>query len=264
MHPTAVVDPGAELAAGVRVGPFCYVQSDVRIGADTVLVSHVTVLAHSTIGAACRLHAGAVVGEAPQDTAFSGEESYVRIGDRCAIREGVTIHRGTDPGSSTVVGDDCMLMANSHLAHNVRLGDRVMLANNVLLAGHVEVGDRVFMGGAAAVHQFARVGRVAMVSGYTTAKRDVPPFCITRELSASVMGLNTVGLRRAGISADDRLQLKRAFKLLYRSELNVSQALERMESELDGEPVRELVEFVRASKRGILPGTDRRDAAAGS
>jgi UDP-N-acetylglucosamine acyltransferase len=257
VHPSAVVEPGARLGDGVRVGPFCYVQSAAEIGAGTELVSHVAVLAHATIGGQCRLHAGAVVGDLPQDIAYSGEESYVRVGDRCRIREGVTVHRGTAAGSSTVVGDDCMLMANSHLAHNVQLGARVTLANGVLLAGHVEVGDGVFMGGGAVVHQFARIGRLAMISGLTAVKRDVPPFCMTRALTAGIMGLNTVGLRRAGVGADDRLALKRAFKLLYRSSLNVTQALELIEAELDNDPVRELVTFVRASRRGIAPHAGR-------
>ena len=264
IHPSAVVEPGARLDSGVVVGPFCYVQSEVEIGAGTELISHVTVLAHASIGSDCRLHSGSVVADLPQDVAFSGEVSYVRIGDRCRIREGVTIHRGTESGSSTLVGDDCMLMANSHLAHNVRLGNGVMMANGVLLAGHADIGDGVFFGGAAMVHQFARVGRLAMVSGFTAAKKDVPPFCMTRAQTAGVMGLNAVGLRRAGVSSVDRLQLKRAFRLLYRSGLNASQALQRIEADLDSDLVRELIEFVRSSERGIAAYVGRRGAADSS
>ena len=251
IHATAVVEEGARLGAGVRVGPFCYVEADTTIGAGTRLVSHVAVLAHTTIGEDCTLHSFAAVGDVPQDVAFEGGESYVQIGDRCEIREGVTVHRGTKPGSSTTVGDDCMLMANSHLAHNVSLGNRVILANGVLLAGHAEVGDQVFMGGCAMVHQFARVGRLAMISGFTAAKKDVPPFCMRRALSADVMGLNVVGLRRSDLSKEDRLQLKRAFKILYRSGLNRSRAVERMRTELEGSAVDEMIEFVDTSQRGI-------------
>ena len=251
IHPTAVVEEGAVLAAGVSVGPFSYVQAGATLGAGTQLGPHVTVLEFTALGEGCSLHAGAVVGDLPQDLAFGGDESYVRIGDRCTIRECVTIHRGTTPGSTTVVGDDCMLMACSHLAHNVQLGNHVILANGVLLAGHAEVGDQVFMGGNAMVHQFARVGRLAMISGATAAKKDVPPFCMTRAHTAGVMGLNTVGLRRASISSQDRRQLKLALKLLYRSGLNVSHALERIEQETEGDLVAELSDFVRTSKRGI-------------
>ena len=262
VHSTAVVEAGARLGRGVSVGPFCYVRSQVVIGDGTKLVSHVTVLDQVSIGRDCRLHSGSVVGDLPQDVGFEGAESYVRIGDRCQIREGVTIHRGTGAGSTTEVGDDCMLMANSHLAHNVRLGNGVMMANGVLLAGHAEIGDNVFFGGAAMVHQFARVGRLAMVSGFTAAKRDVPPFCMTRAQTAGLMGLNSVGLRRAGISAADRLALKRAFKLLYLSGLNVSQALQKIEAELHSELTSELATFVRDSERGIADYVGDRRAGA--
>ena len=251
IHPTAVIEDGAELAPDVSIGPFCYVEAGASIGAGTRLVSHVAILGETSIGEDCTVHSFAAIGDLPQDVAYGGEESYVRVGDRCQIREGVTIHRGTTPGSSTVVGDECMLMANSHLAHNVVLGNQVILANGVLLAGHVQVGDQVFMGGCAMVHQFARIGRLVMVSGFTAAKKDVPPFCMTRALSAEVMGLNVVGLRRAGFSKDDRLDLKRAFKILYRSGLGTTKAAERLRAEFDNELVTELVDFVDASQRGI-------------
>jgi UDP-N-acetylglucosamine acyltransferase len=227
------------------------VQAGATIGEGTRLVSHVVVLSGATVGREGSLHAGAVIGDLPQDLAFGGGETFVRVGDRCRLREGVTIHRGTVDGSTTVVGDDCMLMANSHVAHNCRLGDRVMMANGVLLAGHVEVGERVFLGGGTTVHQFTRIGRLAMVSGMSAVKRDVPPFCMTRELSSGVMGLNTVGLRRAGIGSEDRMALKRAFRILYRSGLALSRALERIEAEVDNLLAAELVEFIAGSKRGI-------------
>lgn len=251
IHAKAVVESGAGLGEGVSVGPFSYVQAGATIGSGTVIGANVTVLQFTTVGEECRVHAGAVLGDLPQDVAFGGDESYVVIGDRCRIRECVTIHRGTTEGTTTRVGDDCMLMACSHLAHNVRLGDGVVLANGVLLAGHAQVADGVFMGGNAMVHQFARVGRLAMISGFTAVKKDVPPFCMTRAQTAGVMGLNVVGLRRAGVGPAERRALKSAFRLLYRSGLNVSQAVDRIASELEGDLITEFCEFVSSSERGI-------------
>jgi len=246
-----VVDPGVRLAANVTVGPLSYVEAGAEIGAGTVIGPNVTILAFTSVGENCRVHAGAVLGDLPQDVAFEGAESYVWIGDECVIRECVTVHRGTEEGSATTVGAGSMLMATSHVAHNCTLGNGVIMANAVLLGGRVEIGDLVFLGGGAAVHQFVRIGRLAMISGGSGAKRDVPPFMMTRELSTGIMGLNLVGLRRAGIVSEERLQLKRALKLLYHSGLNVTQAVERMESELEGECVGELCEFLKSSRRGV-------------
>jgi UDP-N-acetylglucosamine acyltransferase len=250
IHPTAIVEPDAVLGSGVTIGPMSYVQSGAVIGAGTTLGPHVTVLGHTTVGKRCRIHAGTVLGDLPQDLSFEGVESFVRIGDDCWIREHVTVHRGTEEGSVTEIGNECLLMATSHVAHNCRVGERVILANGVALGGRVEVGDGVFAGGGSMVHQFCRVGRLAMLSGLTAVKRDVPPFMMTRTQTTCVMSLNTVGLRRAGISAEERRELKKAFRLLYRSGLNVSQAVERM-GELEGECARELVEFIGDSRRGI-------------
>lgn len=258
VHPSSVVDAAARLGAGVVIGPFCRVGPGVVLGARARLDSHVAILGETRVGEDCHLHAGAVVGDRPQDLAYDGAESSVEIGARCEIREGVTIHRGTKAGSATRVGDDCLLMANSHLAHNVRLGDGVIVANGALLAGYVEIGDGAFVSGNCLIHQFVRVGRLAMLSGGTAAKRDVPPFMMTRELSSAVMGLNVVGLSRAGVAAEERCALKRAFKLLYRSGLNISQALERIEREIDSELVGELCEFVRRSERGVAGYAGRR------
>lgn len=253
IHPSAVVEPGAKLAAGVRIGPLSYVQAGATIGEGTSVGPQATILEFATVGRNCRVHAGAVIGDLPQDVSFGGEASYVRIGDDCVLRECVTVHRGTEADSVTEVGSGCLLMATSHVAHNCKVGDRVILANGVALGGRVEVGDGVFFGGGVMVHQFCRIGRLAMLSGNSAAKKDIPPFMMTRELDTRIMGLNLVGLRRAGVSADERMRLKRAMKTLYHSDLNVTQALERIEGELEGECVRELVEFIRASKRGIAP-----------
>lgn len=252
VHPTAVVEAGAELGANVTVGPFAFVEAGARVGAGCVLGPHSVILRHVTLGPRCRVHAHAVLGDWPQDLSFKNEESFVRIGADCIIREGVTIHRGTKPGTTTLVGDGCFLMANSHLAHNVQLGQRVTLANGVLLAGYVEIGDGAFLGGSSGVHQFVHIGRLVMVQGLAGVSQDVPPFCVAQGAFINrISGLNTVGLRRAGLTPEQRLEIKRAFRLLYHSGLNYRQAVERIRTELPSGPARELADFVAGSKRGI-------------
>jgi UDP-N-acetylglucosamine acyltransferase len=239
IHPTAVIEDGAVIGGEVTIGP------------------HAIVLRNVTIGPNCRIHAGAVIGDLPQDLAFQPAETFVHIGANCVIREHVTIHRGTKPGTATVIGDGCYLMANSHLGHNVRLGTRVIVANGTMLGGYVEVDDGVFISGNVLLHQFVRVGRLAMLSGGCGIGKDVPPFCTTVGLERNrIGGLNTIGMRRAGLSSAERLQVKRAFTLLYRSQLNVSQALERMRQEFVDGPAVEIVTFVSASRRGICPMRD--------
>lgn len=234
IHPTALIEDGAVIGEDVDIGPYA------------------VILRGTSVGPRCHIHAGAVIGDLPQDLAFRPTDSFVRIGADCVIREHVTIHRGTKPETATVVDDGCMLMANSHLGHNVRLGSRVILANGVLLGGYVEVGDGAFISGNVSVHQFVRVGRLAMLGGNCAVSKDVPPFCTTPGVSRNVVaGLNVVGMRRAGFTPADRLQVKRAFTLLYRSGLNVSQALERMRQEGAAGAALELLQFVAESRRGI-------------
>jgi UDP-N-acetylglucosamine acyltransferase len=252
IHPSAVIEPSAKIGQNVEIGPFCYVSNDVEIGDDCRLVSHVTVLPHTTIGRGCQIHSNAVLGDLPQDIAFKNEVSYVIIGEDCQIREGVTIHRGTKAGTKTTVGNGCLLMANSHLAHNVQVGNQVIVANGALLAGYVQVGDRAFISGNCLVHQFARIGKYVMMAGGSATFRDVPPFCMTRNQSAnSVMGLNSIGLRRAGLSATDRLELKRAFKVIYKSNLLIAEAVAKLEADFDHPLVTEMLDFIKSSERGI-------------
>ncbi|WP_432808616.1 acyl-ACP--UDP-N-acetylglucosamine O-acyltransferase [Pantanalinema sp. GBBB05] len=252
IHPTAVVDPRAELGSGVKIGAFSYIDRDVKIGDNTTIDHHVTILPYTTVGTDCHIHSGAVLGDLPQDLAFQDAVSYVQIGRQCVIREGVTIHRGTKANSVTELGDGCLLMAFSHVAHNARLGNQVILSNGALVAGYAEVGDRAFISGNCLIHQFTRVGRLVMMTGGSAIQKDVPPFCMTRSVSPNtIMGLNVVGLRRAGFSADDRRQLKQAFRVLYQSGLNVSQAVDRLEHDFDSAAVRELCDFIKSSKRGI-------------
>ena len=258
IHPSALIEPGARLADDVHVGPFCWVRSGAVIGSGCRLVSHVSVHSGVTVGPRCVMHAGVVLGDEPQDLGFkSGTASFVEIGEGTVLREGVTVHVGTKEGTVTRIGRQCYLMANSHVAHNCTLADHVILANGALLGGYVEIGERCFISGNAMVHQFVRIGRLAMLGGGTGASKDVPPFCITRGVSLNqVTGLNTTGLRRAGFDAEARLAVKRAFKAVYFSNQGTREAARAV---LGADPTpaqREFAEFILASKRGVSAGPD--------
>jgi UDP-N-acetylglucosamine acyltransferase len=261
IHPTALVDRRAELDADVEVGPFAVIEGPVRLGARTRVAAHAVITGHTRLGADNLVHAGAVIGDLPQDRSFTGAESYVVIGDRNVFRESVTVHRGTQPGSSTAIGNDNYLMVNAHVGHNCRIGDHVVLVNGALLAGYVQVGDRALVSGNAAVHQHVRLGTLALVRGVSRATRDVPPFCVMDETGV-IRGLNAVGLRRAGFDAPRMRALRRAFTTLFRTRRNLREAMAELErSELTGD-VRHLLEFIRASTRGVCFGP-RVDARAG-
>lgn len=262
IHPTAVINPSATIGDNVRIGPFAVVGTGVVIGQGTQLGPHVVVLANTQVGEECQIHSHAVIGDAPQDMAYNGGLSRVEIGNRVVIREGVTIHRGTKEGTVTRVGDGCFLMANSHLAHNVVLGEKVIVVNGALLAGYVEVGAGAFISGNAVVHQFCHIGRLAMLGGASAVSKDVPPFCTAASGEYNrIAGLNIIGLRRAGFTPDERLQIKRAFDLLYRSGLTPSQAVERIKTELPAGPAQEIAKFAETSKRGVC--SMARGASAG-
>ncbi len=251
IHPSAVVEPGAVLGDEVTIGPGAVIAAGATIGPGCVIGPHAVVYAHATLGPGCQVHAGAVVGDTPQDLAFKPVISHVRVGARCVLREGVTIHRGTREDTATVLGDDCYLMANSHLAHNVTLGNNVILANGVLLAGYVAVGDGAFISGNAVVHQFCRIGRLAMVGGLSGIGKDVPPFCMTRSgTNNTVLGLNVVGLRRGGFAPEQRREIRACLGILYEQGLNVSQALAVLR-ERPGPVAAEWVAFIAAARRGI-------------
>ncbi len=266
IHSTAVVSAKARLGSGVAIGPFCVVDDDVEIGEGCQIGPHATILRYTTLGPACRVHSTAVLGDLPQDQRYRDAISHVRIGAGCVIREGVTVHRGTEPGSTTIVGDGSLLMANSHVGHNVCVGRNVTLANGTLLGGYSEIGDYAFLSGNCLVHQFTRVGMLAMMSGGSAAQMDVPPFCMTRSLATNVVVcLNVVGLKRSGMPAHERAALKRGFDILYRSGLSVSAAIESIEREIDTPSSRELCRFLRTSKRGICKffrDEPRRDEAS--
>jgi UDP-N-acetylglucosamine acyltransferase len=250
VHPTAVVSPGARLGTGVEIGPFAVVEDGAVVGDDCEIRAHAVVKAGVTLGRANRIHEGAVIGGEPQDLSFAGGETRVVVGERNVIREGVTIHRSAKPGGATVVGSDCFLMAYVHVAHDNRIGDRVVIANNAALAGHVQVADRAFLSGNVGVHQFCRIGRLAMLGGNSKAVQDCLPFVISDGHIARARGLNVVGLRRVGVGASQLRTLKEAYRLLLRAGLHRDQALDRMAA-LTDPLVDEMIAFVRSSKRGF-------------
>lgn len=252
IHPSALVDPGAVIAAGATIGPGAIVERGVRIGEGTIVGPLAVLMAGSVLGSSCRVHAHAVVGDTPQDFGFDGAESRVEIGDRTTIREGVTIHRSSRSGQATVIGSDCYLMATSHVAHDCRLEDGVVLANAVLLAGHVSIGAGTFVGGGSGIHQFGRVGRLSMIGGNASLSRDVPPFTMAATgLPNTLAGLNTIGLRRAGVEPAERSQLKEGYRILFASGLPTAEALALVREKLDGPLVLELARFVEESRRGV-------------
>lgn len=252
VHPTAVIDRAAQLGADVQVGPYAVIEGAARIGDRCLIKAHAIIGADVTMGFDNVVGYGAVIGADPQDLAFQqGVHTEVRIGNANRIREYCTIHRGTTEGSATVVGDRCFLMAGAHLGHNVRVGNSVVIANNALLGGYVAIEDSVFIGGGSVFHQHVRVGRLAICQGMTGAGKDIPPFTIAAGINR-VVGLNVVGLRRAGFSQEQRTEIKRAFELLYCSRLNTSQALEAAKQQSWGPEGAEFFGFVAAArKRGI-------------
>jgi UDP-N-acetylglucosamine acyltransferase len=254
VHPSAVIGGDVELADGVEIGPFCLLDGCIRIGTGSRLIGHVTVLGNTEIGQGNVLHPNVVIGDEPQDVGYQGGPRRVNIGDRNVMREGVTIHRGSEHGDVTIVGDDNFFMQNSHVAHDCRVGNATVIAGGALLAGWVEVGDRALVSGNCVVHQYVRIGRLAMMRGLSRTSRDVPPFCIM-DLTHTLRGINIVGVRRAGIDAKAIRALRDAFKAVFGMRQNLKLALERYETnDLNAPEVDEMVGFIRASKRGVAFG----------
>ena len=252
IHPTAIVDPGAVLKGGTVVGPFVVIGPQVVIGEGTHIRSHVVIEGYTRIGKNCAIHSGAVIGGTPQDYKFQDAPSYVEIGDHNLIREHVTIHRSSEAEGKTVIGNHCFFMAYSHVAHDCRIGNHVVITNYTGLSGYVIVEDYAVISGYVAVHQFVRIGKLVMVSAQSGLSKDVPPYVIVEGRPCVVRGLNSIGLRRAGISAKARLELKTAYRLLFQSDLNTSDALRQIKEEKGlGEEVDHLVRFIEGSKRGI-------------
>ena len=254
IHPTAIVDPRAQIGANVEIGPFSVIGAQTVIGERTVIQSHVAIEEEVFIGAGNFIGHGAIIGAPPQDLSFSPErKTKIDIGNENVIREYCTIHRGSAEGSATKIGDKNFFMAGAHVGHNCEIGNNVIIANNCLLGGHVRVGDGAFLGGGGIFHQHMHIGRLALTQGGSGFSKDIPPFVIAAEINY-VFGVNVVGLRRAGFSGQDRNEIKAAFKLLYTSGLNISQALEKADTMKFGKAAREFFEFVaNAKKRGICP-----------
>jgi UDP-N-acetylglucosamine acyltransferase len=248
---TARVHPDAQVGAQAVIGEFAIVEQDVAIGAFCRLEPYVYVKRWTTLGERNEISSGTVLGTDPLDKNFSGERSYLRIGNGNSIREHYTVSRGTQPESVTEIGDGNYIMTSGHIAHNCKIGNNCVIASCALVAGHVEVEDQAFISGGVVVHQYSRIGRLAMIGGNSRVNSDVPPFFLYSDFNVAAKGLNLVGLRRAGFSQDDIAALKAAYKILYRSGLKLEDALARIASEIQTEHTRHLVAFIRGSKRGI-------------
>jgi UDP-N-acetylglucosamine acyltransferase len=260
IHPTAIIHRNAELAADVVVGPNCIIEEHVRVGAGTRLYQNVFLTGWTHIGEACVLHPNVIVGHEPQDVKYKGERSYCRVGNRNILRENVTIHRGTMAESETVVGDDCFFLAGSHVGHNCRVGNRVTLINETALGGHVQVGDGVTMGGNSGIHQFVRIGTLAMLAACGRYMQDVVPYALC-EPGGKIIGMNRVGLRRAGLPREDVAELREAYRALFRPG-SFSTAVKGLLPRLTTPSGMRLAEFLRAESKRGLAGRFRRGAPA--
>jgi UDP-N-acetylglucosamine acyltransferase len=253
LHPTSIVHPSAEIGKNAEIGPYCIVGEHASIGARSILQAHVVVNGWTQVGDDCQLYPFSTVGAASQDRKYAGERAFTRVGNRTILREYVSIQRATGRDELTAVGDDCLLLAYVHIAHNCILGNGVTMSNLAQLAGHVNVGDYVTIGGQTGIHQFTRVWRHAMVGGMSKLTKDVPPFFLVEGNPCQPYGLNSVGLRRAAFPVEERQEIKRFYKLLYDPKLNVSQAIEAMKAEVKTDAGREIIAFLEApSERGVL------------
>jgi UDP-N-acetylglucosamine acyltransferase len=253
IHPTAVIDSKAEIESDVEIGPYVVIDGAVKIKRGTRVMAHACLIGWTEIGANNEIHPGVVLGDAPQDKAYKGEETYLKIGDHNIFRESVQVHRGTVAGSSTIIGNHNFLMATSHVGHNCTLGDQIVLANGALLGGYVEVGNSVFISGNCAVHQFVRIGDYALMRGLSATSRDVPPYAII-DWQHTVRGVNVVGLKRAGFDEKRIREIREAFRVLFRKGRNLSLAIKEIEEGRANQDVLALLEFIRSSKRGVCCG----------
>jgi UDP-N-acetylglucosamine acyltransferase len=260
IHSTAIIASGAVVGPGCRVGPYAVIDAHVVLGADCQVGPGVHLTGHTVIGRGNRFHAGAVIGDAPQDFKYAGAPTRLRIGDDNHFREHVTIHRSSKLEEETRIGDRNLFMASSHVGHNCLIGSDNIVANGALLAGHVTLTDRAFISGNCLVHQNCRIGRLAMMQGGAAISKDLPPFCVARG-DNGMAGLNSVGLRRAGMASEQRLQLRRLFHVLFRSGLRLSHAVAAARDTFPDPAAQELIEFVAASRRGVCTATGQRRTA---
>jgi UDP-N-acetylglucosamine acyltransferase len=253
IHPTALVSANAELASDVEVGAYAIIGDNCTVASGCIIAPRATLERNVALAANVQVGMGTILGGPPQDLKYAGEETTVEIGEGTVIREYTTINRGTSQSFKTTVGRNCLLMSYVHLAHDCHIGNNVILSNVVQLAGHVTVEDRAIVSGLSAVHQFVRIGRQSFIGGCSRVSKDIPPFLKAVGNPVRLYGLNTVGLQRSGMDEATIRELKRAYRLLFRSDLNVTQAVERAQEEIEGLPeVRELLHFVEASERGVV------------
>jgi UDP-N-acetylglucosamine acyltransferase len=256
IHPTAIIHPQARLDATVQVGPYAVIDAGVELGAHCIIGPHVYLTGTTQIGSHNTFHAGSVIGDAPQDLKYRGEPTRLRIGDRNVFREHVTVHRATKTDGETIIGSHNFLMANCHVGHNSHLGDHVIIANGALLGGHVTVQDRAFISGNCLVHQFTRVGTLTIMQGGSAISKDLPPFTIARG-DNGICGLNAVGLRRAGFTTEQRLELRKLYHALFRNRKNLRTALAGAQKNFSSPAAKVLLEFVAEAKRGLCADTGR-------
>ena len=250
IHPTAVIDPKAKLDSTVTVGPYAVIDGNVTLGPGCVVGPHAYLTGLTHAGARNKFHSGCVIGGAPQDLKYKGERTGVRIGDDNTFREAVTVNSSTTPEEETVIGSDNLLMACCHVAHNCEIKNHVIMANGSLLAGHVEVGDRAVISGTCLVHQFVRIGTLAMMRGGSAISQDLAPFTVARGENG-ICGLNILGLRRAGFPPVERLELKKVYRVLFRESRNLRAAVTAARAEFQGTAARMLLDFIDSSKRGV-------------
>ncbi|MFC1478628.1 acyl-ACP--UDP-N-acetylglucosamine O-acyltransferase [Candidatus Margulisiibacteriota bacterium] len=254
IDPTASIHPGARFGKNVKIGPYAVIGENTILG-DNVIVDPHAVIRHTRIGNDCHIHYGAVIGDDPQDISFKGEDSLVEIGERTDIREYVTVHRASGSGKVTRLGTDCLICATAHIAHNCQIGNKVVVVSQTQIAGHVQVGDRAVIAGMVGIAQFVRIGSMAMVGGYSRIVQDVPPYMLVEGSPAVVHGINIVGLQRNNITSKTITEIKQLYKLIYRSEMNVKQALDsfkqKMKDKTPSPEVAKIIEFIKTSKKGV-------------
>ena len=252
IHDTAIIDPAAQLGKNVQIGPYAVIGKNVTLSDGSKIHSHAVIDGNTTIGPGAEIFPHASVGLRCQDLKFKGETTYVKIGANTVIRECATVNASTGENGTTIVGDDCLLMAYTHVAHNCELGNGVIMSNCASLAGHIHVADKAIISGLAAIHQFCRVGTLSMIGGLSKVTRDVPPYALSDGWPCVVMDINAIGLKRNGVSEEDRLTLRRAFKTLFKSGLNMKNAVQQVRDELpQTEHIVHLIEFIETTKRGI-------------
>ena len=255
IHQLSAVDPRAKIGKNVTIDPFSTISSDVEIGDGTWVGSNVTIMDGARIGRNCKIFPGTVISAIPQDLKFEGEDSLVIIGDNTTIRECVTINRGTKALGYTKVGNNCLIMATAHIAHDCIIGDHVIIVNGCGVAGHVEIGDYAIIGGLSAIHQFSRIGKHVMVSGGSLIRKDIPPYIKVAREPMTYAGINSVGLRRRGMSNEKIIEIQNIYRVIFQMKMNVSQALAYAEKELASTPERdEILLFIQNSQRGIIKG----------